>query len=179
MFRQQSVVGTVRQDLKLNYWKIIQVLDDSLPVGRQVGTPTDKVYGIIKNMKESFPSPLSPEKNSKEEVLAAYHKFVERGIKSPDELDSSDPEVAEANALFYKWQKEIGDDPRANFEKNKFYVDAGFTDPSYLSDVLSWLFQDAGDLEKNPDDTDTTQLRKDYADEMRKIRRMLGQPEIE
>ncbi len=45
MFQLQLVIETARQDLKLNYWKIIQVLDDSLPAGRQVGTPTN-IYKI-------------------------------------------------------------------------------------------------------------------------------------
>jgi len=128
-------------------------------------------------MKESFPSPQSPEKSPKERAVSAYHKFVERGIKSPDDLDLSDPEVIEANDLFEKWQSKLDNSPRSNFEKTKFYIDAGFIDPSYLSDVLGWLYQDAGDLDKNQDDKELSQLRKDFADEMKKIRNMLNQSE--
>jgi hypothetical protein len=127
-------------------------------------------------MQESFPKPQSPEKKSKEEALAAYRILVERGFTSPDVLDSDDPDVAKANTLFEKWQTGLGDDARSNFEKTKFYVDAGFTDPSYLGDVLGWLYQDAADLEKDAGNPELVQLRKEYADEMRKIRKMLGQP---
>lgn len=130
-----------------------------------------KLYDIIFIMKESF---LSPEKVSKDQVIDAYKKFVEQGITSPDALDLDDPEVIEANNLFDKWQlQEDSNDERVNFEKTKLYVDAGFTDPNYLSDVLEWLMQDADNAEKNPDDPARTQLRKDMAEEIKKIRGLL------
>ncbi|OGM98136.1 MAG: hypothetical protein A2735_00305 [Candidatus Yanofskybacteria bacterium RIFCSPHIGHO2_01_FULL_41_21] len=119
----------------------------------------------------------TPEKVSREQALAMYRKFVERGITSPDALDLNDPEVIEANKLFEKWdaQESVkGDFERHNFEKTKFYVDAGFTDSNYLGDVLGWLFQDAGDIEKQPDNPTRVQLRSDYAKEIKKIRDLLG-----
>ncbi len=128
-------------------------------------------------MKESFPS---PEKVSKDQVIDTYRKFVERGITSPDALDLDDHEVIEANNLFDKWQaQEDSNDERVNFEKTKLYVDAGFTGPNYLEDVLEWLMQDADNVEKNPDDPDRTQLRHDMAQEIKKIRNLLRKPETE
>ena len=120
----------------------------------------------------------TPEKVSKEQVIEAYKKFVERGITSPDALDLDDSEVIEANNLFDKWQgQEDANDKRVNFEKTKLYVDAGFTDPNYLEDVLEWLMQDAHNAEKDPDDPARTQLRQDMAQEIKKIRSLLRKPQ--
>ena len=47
-------------------------------------------------MNEKFSTPESQEKISREQVISAYKKFVERGITSPDKLDLDDPEVIEA-----------------------------------------------------------------------------------
>ena len=130
-------------------------------------------------MKESFPTPESPV--SKEQVIAAYKKFIDRGITNPDSLNLDDSEVQEAHQLFDKWQLQedtaaAGNkdaERRINFFKTKMYVDAGFTDPTYRGDVLGWLFQDAGDLGKQPDNPENVKLRQDYAEEIRKIRGLL------
>jgi hypothetical protein len=63
---------------------------------------------------------------------------------------------------------------RYNFEKTMLFVDAGFHDPGYLKDILGWLFQDAEDTKKDENNSTRVQLRKDMADAMRKIRRLLG-----
>lgn len=130
-------------------------------------------------MKEEIRVPES--KVTREEVLATYRKFVERGITSPDDLDLNDAEVKEANKLFEKWWLQgnaatEGDEDaekRNNFEKMKFYVDAGFTGPSYLSDVLTWLVLDAEDVEKQPNNPERVKLRREYAEEIKKIRGLL------
>jgi len=130
---------------------------------------------------KELPPSRESERVSKDQVIAAYRKFVEAGMKSPDRLDHNDPEVQAAHEVFYKWQAELdaeaGDDEnarqRANFEKTRIYVEAGFTDWTYLQDVLHFLNVDAADIEKDPDDPAKTQLRKDVADEMKKIRSMM------
>jgi hypothetical protein len=132
-------------------------------------------------MNESKPTFESAPEISREQALGAYKKFIERGITSPDALDLDDPEVIEANEMFEKWQasldsKSAGDadaERRANFEKTMFYVDAGFADPAYLEEVLGWLMMDGADVEKNPDNEDTSRLRADIARAMQKIRDML------
>lgn len=122
-------------------------------------------------------------KVTREAALASYRKFVERGITSPDSLNLDDPKVQEANKLFDKWQLQ-GDstaagnedaERRINFEKTKFYIDAGFTDPAYLGDVLEWLVLDADDIEKQPDNPERTKLRREYAEGIKKIRGLLHQ----
>ena len=119
-------------------------------------------------------------KVSKEQVIEVYKKFVERGITSPDALDLNDPEVIKANNLFDKWQaQEDSNDERVNFEKTKLYVDAGFTDPNYLEDVLGWLMQDADNVEKQADVPVLVQLRQDIAQEIKKIRSLLRKPQAE
>ncbi|MEK7145544.1 MAG: hypothetical protein AAB808_02260, partial [Patescibacteria group bacterium] len=130
----------------------------------------------------SFPTFPTPESlRSKEQVIAAYKKFIDRGIKSPDSLNLDDPEVQEANELFYKWQSQEdaaaagnGDaEKRANFLKTKIYIDAGFTDPAYLGDVLGWLIQDADDVGKQSDNPERIKLRQEYVEEIKKIRGLL------
>lgn len=120
-------------------------------------------------------------KVSKEQVIDAYRKFVERGITSPDTLDLDDMEVVEASGLFDKWQaqQEDANDERVNFEKTKLYVDAGFTNPNYLEDVLGWLLQDVDNVEKNVDNPARVQLRNDMAQEIKKIRNLLRKPQTE
>lgn len=114
---------------------------------------------------------------TRKRVIEAYKKFVERGIKSPDDLDLDDPEVIEANNLFHKFvARENMNDEKINFEMTKLYIEAGFTDPNYLEDVLSWLRQDAHDAEKDTDNPARTQLREDIAKEIKKIRSLLREP---
>lgn len=92
----------------------------------------------------------TPKEVSREEAINAYKPFIEK-YKSPDDLDLADPEVIAANNLYNKWQKQeiarAGEDEYAKFRANllltMFYVDAGFTDRDYLSEVLNeWLVQD-------------------------------------
>lgn len=128
-------------------------------------------------MKESFPK---PEKISKSQILDTYRKFIGRGITNPDSLDLNDPEVIKVNDLFEKWiASHDANDERVNFEKTKFYIDAGFTDPNYLKDVLGWLIQDADNLEKQTDNPARMQLRQDIAQEIKKIRGLLRKPQAE
>lgn len=94
---------------------------------------------------------LSPTENngdiSKDRVISAYKKFVEKGITHPDDLDLQDPEVQEANSLFEQWEKNRSDDSRHNpdnqlrneIEVTLFYVVAGFKDPNYVDEVGTWL----------------------------------------
>ena len=119
-------------------------------------------------MNEGLRPPESaPREVTREEAMAAYHKFVEQGVASPDNLDPDDPAVQEANRLFDEWRNQemerAGDNPelsrRANLSVNMFYVDAGFTtDPSYLADILEYLGLDMDDVtdqkDGDPDDAD-------------------------
>lgn len=134
-------------------------------------------------MKESFSSPESGEKINREQVVDAYKKFVERGITNPDDLNLSDPEVQEANELFDKWriQEDAGSvgneelEYRANLSKTMLYVDAGFTDPAYLDEVLhDWLMQDAQNAEKQSDNPERVETRRQITAAMKKIRDILG-----
>lgn len=127
-------------------------------------------------MKESFIE--SEEVIRREEVIDAYKKFVEQGIMNPNDLDFNDAEVMEANELFDKWRgqedKQIGEDEESghqiNLAKTMLYVDAGFTDPGYLDDVLGWLAQDAQNAEKQKDDPERVETREQIATAIRKIR---------
>ena len=57
----------------------------------------------INHMNEQI---STPEKISREQALASYKKFVDRGITSPDALDLADPEVIEANKMFENGTRE-------------------------------------------------------------------------
>ena len=100
---------------------------------------------------------------------------------APTELDLNDPEVVEANNLFDRWQaqedaKLAGDkdkEKRINFEKTMLFIDAGFTNLSYLGDVLDWLGQDSQVAEKDLSNPLRTQLRHDMAEAIVKIRHLM------
>lgn len=103
-------------------------------------------------MNERELSPEIPE-YSREQVVAAYKKFVDAGFSSPDDLPLEDPKVIAANDAYYSWsavaRKRAEQNPApeamANFELslNTIYVDAGFGDPDYLDEVANeWLVQD-------------------------------------
>ena len=133
-------------------------------------------------MNETFPTPESQEKTSREQVISAYKKFVERGITNPDKLDLDDPEVIEANKLSDKWmaQQDLVNENnediylRNNFQQTMLYVDAGFTDSVYLDDVLGWLMQDSQNAEKDTSNHSRVQLRHDMAEAIIKIRNLKG-----
>lgn len=135
-------------------------------------------------MKESFPSPESKEEITREEVVNVYKKFVEQGIKNPDDLDLESAEVKEANELFNRWveQEEAraeGNEElmlRTSLAKTMLFVDAGFTDPDYLDEVLNdWLVQDAQEAEKQNDNPERVETRRQIAEAMRKIRSLLAE----
>ena len=134
-------------------------------------------------MSESFSSPESKKEITREEVINVYKKFVERGIKSPDDLDLENPEVKEANELFDKWRTQEdtqaeGNEKlshRINLSKTMLYVDAGFTDPGYLDEVLSWLVQDAQKAEKQDNNPERVETRRQLAEAMKKIRNLLAE----
>jgi len=138
---------------------------------------------------EGFPqSPESGEIVKKEEVIQAYKKFVEQGIKNPGDLDLDDPEVQKANELFNKWREQEdasseGDEElsyRNNLVQTMLYVDVGFTDRGYLEEVLrEWLVSDAQNAEKQRDNPERVKTRQDIVSAMKKIRGILGQSDIE
>lgn len=134
-------------------------------------------------MKEGLPTPES--KVTRERVIAAYRKFVDQGAVSPDTLNLDDPDVQEADRLFYDWQNQGNiaaegdkDAPkRFNLEKTKLYVVAGFTDRAYLEDVLQWLNLDERDIPKQANNPERTKLRAEYARVINKIRDLLRKAE--
>ena len=135
-------------------------------------------------MKESFSSLESENKITREKVIDAYKKFVERGIKNPDDLDLEDSEVKEANELFYKWREQEEksaegneeSEHRTNLSITMLYVDAGFTDPDYLDEVLKdWLVQDTQGAEKQNDNPERAETRRQLAEAMKKIRNLLAE----
>ena len=131
-------------------------------------------------MKESL---ISPEKEiTREGVISSYRKFVESGIKNPDDLDLENTEVKTANELFYKWQTQ--EDARAegneelkqqiNLAKTMLYIDAGFTDSGYLEEVLNdWLAQDIQNAEKQINNPERVETRRQIAAAIKKIRNLL------
>lgn len=131
---------------------------------------------------EQSPTLESENKPIRERAVETFQKFIDKGITNPDDLDLDDPEVKEANKLHDEWQKEIdlqaGEDEekklRANLEKTMFYVEAGFTDPQYLDEVLNdWLAQDVQWAEKDSDNLERNITRNKIAGAMKKIRSIL------
>ncbi|MFA5020530.1 MAG: hypothetical protein WC517_00480 [Patescibacteria group bacterium] len=133
-------------------------------------------------MREISLSPESKKEITREEVIAAYKKFIERGVTNPNNLGSENPEVKEANELFYAWQTQEderaeGDheqELRVNLAKTMLYVDAGFNDPDYLAEVLhDWLAQDSQNAGKQSDNPERAETRRQIAQAMNKIRAIL------
>jgi hypothetical protein len=120
---------------------------------------------------------------TKEQVIEAYRKFVEAGVKSPFSLDDNDPDVKVANDLFHKWveqgdAKVEGDRVASyefNFEKTTFYVDAGFTDKNDLSDTMEYLDLDLEDVEnyENADDPRVVELRQKMEARIKTLQKQL------
>ena len=122
------------------------------------------------------------EKITKESVINAYRRFVEAGITNTDDLDLNDPDVQKAHNLFYQWQKQEDVRVSRNEElqkqihlaKTMLYVDAGFTDPEYLDEVLNdWLIQDSVNAEKQADNPERIETRRQIATAIFKIRSIL------
>jgi len=99
-------------------------------------------------MSETLSSPETP-KYSREQVIAAYKQFVDGGITNPEDLPLDDLEVIEAHRIFYAWSEEAkrrahqNPDPAAQIDYSvsltTLYVDAGFSDPSYLDEIANDL----------------------------------------
>lgn len=51
-------------------------------------------------MEKPFPSPESKKEITREEIIAAYKKFIKQGVRNPDDLDLENPEVKEAQISF-------------------------------------------------------------------------------
>lgn len=109
-------------------------------------------FGIITKMNEQTPSSEVPQ-YSREQVIEAFRKFPEKGVTSPDDLSSTDPEVIEANNILDTWTQQEQDEanrkgtPEAQLEfslsRSTIFIDAGFSDPDYLDEVANdWLTQD-------------------------------------
>ncbi len=108
-------------------------------------------------MSEQTPSLEVPQYN-REQVIESFRKFPQRGIHSPDDLPETDPEVIEANNILDAWAQQAQGEaqragtPEANleftFERSTIFVDAGFSDPDYLDEVVNdWLAQDLQEAE--------------------------------
>ena len=90
------------------------------------------------------------ERITREQVIAAYKPFAEKGLGDPAEIGSDNPDAKEARDLEGKWMTQgdleaEGDEEkyhRHNHAKTMLWVDAGFTGLSYLMDVHDWLLQD-------------------------------------
>ncbi|MEK9157916.1 MAG: hypothetical protein AAB638_01895, partial [Patescibacteria group bacterium] len=101
-------------------------------------------------------------------------------VTSPDDLDLNDTEVIEANKLFVEWAKPDtpeGDSGRHNFEKTKFYVDVGFTDPEYLKDVLEWLREDIKESGVDPDNLEQVKFQQEQLGEIDRVRELIAKTE--
>ena len=118
---------------------------------------------------------------TREAVIAAYRQLIEHGIKNPFDLELESSEVKAAQKMFDSWRSQEGElvkwsvegEERVNLSTTMLYVDAGFTDPAYLEDVLSQLTQDAANTKKNGN-KERTDTRILIAEAIRKVRRLLN-----
>lgn len=107
-------------------------------------------------MSESHPNNSHPEEElkqniSREQVIQAFSELSGDGQKDPADLDLDNPEVKEANELFYEWfEQQTAQLPDGDLEgylhfearTTTLFVEAGFHDPDYLDEVANdWLIQ--------------------------------------
>jgi hypothetical protein len=101
---------------------------------------------------ESEPTPQPPQ-YGREQVVDGLRPLVDRGFSNPDDLPADDPEVQQAQAAYFAWNKQersragANPDPAAFLEyqlsASTLYLDAGFSDPDYVDEVANdWLAQD-------------------------------------
>jgi hypothetical protein len=70
-------------------------------------------------------------------------------MKDPASLDDNDPAIKAANTLFFEYIKQsdilakgnLESEVRNTISKTMFYVDAGFHNPKYLSEIHSLLME--------------------------------------
>ena len=139
-------------------------------------------------MNEVLSSPEQKREITREEVINAFRKFVERGITRPDSLDSDDPEVKIAFELFEAWQAQedakvarIEDleyreelEYRLELMKTMFFVEAGFDDPDYLDEVLAENLEGMDeDVEEQVDNPERVETRRQIAEAQEKIEGLL------
>ena len=146
---------------------------------------------LFKIMNNQTPwAPHSPEntqasnnwyKITREKVIAAYRQFIELGISSPFDLDLEDHKVQKAQQVFDTWRSkenslvswDIEGEKRVNLSTTMLYVDAGFTRPAYLQDVLLWLTQDAANAGQEYGNNERTNTRVWIAKAIRKVKWLL------
>jgi hypothetical protein len=104
-------------------------------------------------MTEEIKEPIGPQ-YTREELVEAYKGLREKfSVESPDDLDLSDPEVAQVSNMMDEWAAQvmkeaagsgvIEDDIKASLNITTLMIDAGFSDPDYLEEVTDdFLAQD-------------------------------------
>ena len=102
-------------------------------------------------MGETKATPEASQYN-REQVIEAFREFSSGGIAHPDDLDMSDPQVAEAYKILDTWtaqeqnlaKKKGSAEAELEFDlsRSTIFVDAGFSDKDYLDEVANdWLVQ--------------------------------------
>lgn len=82
---------------------------------------------------------------TRQDLIAAYQPFVEKGIKNPYEIASSEP-VSDLDTAYHQQQSEmkkalsLDQRIRAEIAETTVYFDAGFSDVDLLDEIASdWL----------------------------------------
>jgi hypothetical protein len=97
---------------------------------------------------------ITAKEYTREQIVDSVRQFS--GYGSPDSLDMSNPEIAEAEAAFIAWvgqelaeAKDIGSleaQLSTNLSISTIYADAGYANPDYLDALANdWLVQDEQD----------------------------------
>ncbi len=122
----------------------------------------------------------TPERITREQVVAAYGQFVEAGILSPFSVPGT-LEGNEADRLYYAWVKqgdlEAGENDELqrlhDLDKTMIRIDAGFTGFHFMEDVRGWLMQDAENSTAIEDAETKARIRLLIAQALRKVNALL------
>ena len=134
-------------------------------------------------MEGAYESIESTHQIQRDEVVAAYQEIIEEtGIKHPANLDLNNLDVKKVHQLAENWftqeQKRFEGNSekltQLNISNMMLHVEAGFTDPDYLDEMLNdWLAQDSVDSPKIDDDPERKETRRLIAEATRKIHTIL------
>lgn len=134
-------------------------------------------------MNKELPDNQESAPVTKEQLKAAYKKFVDQGIEDPALLKDN-PEAEEAERLLQQWMT-AGDQAVSkgsfaevyghNLDKTTIMYDLGFRGHNYLVELYDWVGQDLAELEELSDEPDIVKLRVEANRYLQEIGELTGQ----
>lgn len=140
-------------------------------------------------MNEKGPSSTEYENPITREVLIAeFKKFVDEGITHPNDMDPRNPKFQKELQLYNSWCEQLkaqaGNNEQLQHQSNlmqtMFFIDAGFSDPDYLDEVLNdWLAQDEVNIAETEDSPEKVETQRQLEEAKKKIKTILNEQQAD